>query len=57
MRIKNRWFTLVLLAMICIITGVLMFNIEQNSYPLPIQQSINSSTPVVVVAVEDVCRL
>lgn len=52
-RIRNRWFTLVLLILIIGLTTILLFFLRNRNSPLPIKQELNPNKPMVALTFDD----
>ncbi len=53
MRVRNKWFTLILWTIIFIITGSLIFKINHGRYRTQILQEINPNKPMVALTFDD----
>ncbi len=52
-RVRNRWFILILWSIIFVITSTLVFKLSYRNYRKPIQQDINPSKPMVAITFDD----
>ncbi len=53
MRVRNKWFTLILWTLIILITVFLMFSINQRKCRTPINQVLNPNKPMVALTFDD----
>ncbi len=53
MRVRNKWFTLILWSLIFMITFSLILKINQGVYPIPMQEEVTLNKIVVEVDFDD----
>ncbi len=51
MRVRNKWFTLILWTIIFTITGSLILEINSGKYETTIEKELNASKPIVSITV------
>ncbi len=56
MRLRNKWFTLILWTIIIIITGSLMLEINHGKYVTPINQETNLYNEMITVSFNEVAN-